>query len=677
MAVHLEEAIQQLRERIEAGASRIAIQAPPGFGKTTVLRGLAASLAGGSRRVVRIVMPEGDDAALVALVEVAAQLDDGTSELLDRVVPRHEPARVAWASRLEAVREALSLAGDELLVLLDGPRFQTASGPESDLFARRAVELTETLLGARSGTLVLAGPWIPEGVAKDAGFRLPLVRDLLTAHAHETVSRLGGRPPHVPPPVVPQVLRALTAAGIDVSRIPAHDLRLDRLVPRLGHVLSESPEGRRVIARLTALRVPFASSLLERAGFMALSDQARRIVEPLVEELDDGSKLIPDALAREIRARLLAGHSDWKLDEPQSGAHHFAAVYHRERFQAARERGDIAAAVREELEEIHQLTEAGDAAALLSRSLQFVEQYDALGKSLSQKALRAPREQEEKLRRDAVRAYERAIEHDARDAYAHHYIAYNLDILGAEPERVEREYIAAREIDSGHPWYHGRYVCFLITTAWMNEARTAWDRAMDDLVETGGLLMPSVYEELHAQVARHLLARSELDFAADVLDDVPDPIRASLWWRALCQLLVCLEEDRDERLVFPPTVALEDRWMGPHLTEVQDPLEVKRWQPGRVIGRDARCVVLRVGQRLAECSEVRLSTTILDLRTLPVEWHAQPAWLAVGTFVECIEFLNGTQVLRTWPRNASSFDAVSYLPRLFPSLDRYIRRAFA
>ena len=50
-------------------------------------------------------------------------------------------------------------------------------------------------------------------------------------------------------------------------------------------------------------------------------------------------------------------------------------------------------AIREELEEIHQLTEAGDAAALLDRSLQFAEQYDALGRSLSRKALRAPREQ--------------------------------------------------------------------------------------------------------------------------------------------------------------------------------------------------------------------------------------------------------------------------------------------
>lgn len=675
MAVLLEEAIQQLRERIKAGAPRIAIQAPPGFGKTAVLRALAAALAG-SRRVVRVALPEGDDAALVALVEAAAQLDGAA--LMDRVVPRHEPARLAWADRIAAVREALSRAGDDLLLLLDGARFQTTLGPESELFTRRAVEVTETFLGTRAGTLVLASPRIPDGIAEDAGFRLPLVREPHLGQAGDAVVRLvdGRRLPAVPP-VVQQVVLALEAGGVDVERIPAHDLRLERLVPRLGQVLSDDPEGRRVVLRLAALRVPFSETLLERAGVMALCDRTKRIVTPLIEGLDDGSNLIPDALAREIRAQLLTDHPAWALDAPQGDAHHLAAAYHRERFQAARERGDVVAAVREELEEIHQLTEAGDAAALLARSLQFVEQYDALGKSLSQKAFRAPREQEEKLRRDAVRAYERAIEHEARDAYAHHYIAYNLDILGAEPERVEREYAEAREIEPAHPWYHGRYVCFLITTAWMSDARMAWDRALDELAETGGLLTPTVYEELHGQVARHLLARSELDFAADVLDDVPDPIRVSPWWRALHQLLVCLEEDRDERLVFPPTVALEDRWKGPHLIEEQDSLEVRSWQPGRVIGRDARGVVLRVAQRLAEGSEVTLSTVILDLRALSVEWHAQSARLAVGTFVERIEFMNGTKVLRTWPRGASSFDAVSYLPRLFPSLDRYVRRAFA
>jgi hypothetical protein len=558
MAVLLEEAVSQLRERIEGGAPRIAIQAPPGFGKTTLLNEVASAFAK-SRRVVRVELPQGDDAALVALVEAAAQLDDAMPGLLERVVPQKEPARVPWAAKLSALKEALGRAGDDLLVLLDGPRFQAALSPEGELFAVRAVEITETLLRARAGTIVLAGPRIPEGLAEDAGFRLPLIRDAAEAAASDAVLRLGGSPSRALSPVMLQVLEALRASGIHIERIPAKDLRLDRLVGLdLGSVVLRNPEMRGVLARLSALRVPFSIDLLERAGLMTLPAQGKAVVEALVEPRGDGLCWIPTALSGAIQARIQAGDPAWGTNEPSGEMHRFAASYHRERFEAARSRGDVAAAVREELEEIHQLTEAGDAGALLARSLQFVEQYDALGKSLSQKALRAPRDQEEKLRRDALRAYERAIEHDGRDAYAHHYIAYNLDILGAEPERVEREYITARDLDKKHAWYHSRLVCFLITTAWMQEAREAWERALGDLADTGEPLQPAVYEELHAQVARLLLSRSELDFAAAVLKDVPDELQAEGWWRALHQLLVCLEEDRDDRLVFPPTLALED-----------------------------------------------------------------------------------------------------------------------
>jgi hypothetical protein len=675
MTVLLEDAVSQLRERIEEGASRIAIQAPPGFGKTTLLKEVAAAYAK-SRRVVRIEIPEGDDAALVALVEAATQLDAAMPGLLDRVVPQKEPARVPWGAKLAALKEALGRAGDDLLVLLDGPRFQAAAGPEGELFAGRSVEITETLLRARAGTIVLAGPRIPEGIAEDAGFRLPLVRDASKAAEDDTVFRLGGYPARALSPVVLQVLQALRASGIDVEQIPAKDLRLERLVAQdLGSVVLRSPEMRRVLARLAALRVPFSSGLLKRAGLLALPPQSRAVVQTLVEGRGDGVSWIPSALSEAIRARIQVGDPAWETNEPAGEIHRFAASYHRERFEAARSRGDIAAAVREELEEIHQLTEAGDAGALLARSLQFVEQYDALGKSLSQKALRAPREQEEKLRRDALRAYERAIEHDGRDAYAHHYIAYNLDILGAEPERVEREYIAARDLDKKHAWYHSRLVCFLITTAWMQEAREAWDRALGDLADTGESLQSTVYEELHAQVARLLLSRSELDFAAVVLEDVPDELRTEGWWRALHQLMVCLEEDRDERLVFPPTVALEERWDGPHLTTGPDePVAVHAWQPGRVIGRDDKVAVILCSRG---SSDVSLSTTRLSLQALLDEWHGNPASLSVGAFVELIEYLDGTKALKTWDRKSSSFDAVPGLRKLFPPPDRYIRRALA
>lgn len=670
MAVFLEEAVQRLRDRIDRGERRLALHAAPGSGKTAVLAGLAASLMG-SRPVVRVELPKADDAAQVALVQAATQLQFAKQDLLACVVPPHEPARVPWATRVDAIREGLSCAGDQAVILVDEPRFDPGSSPEGKFFAGRAVDITQALMGSR-GIVVLAGASIAPGIAPDAGVHLPLL-----CGAEDTAARrvLDEAPQGVVlPPVIVQVLSALQVAGVDIRQIPRRDLRLERLVHHdLGRLFLERPWIRKVVARLSALRAPFPEELLERAGLSGLPQQDRQIVDRFLATAGGGRRVVPAALADAIRERIAKGDPAWTPDAPAGDAHRFAAEHHRSCFQAARARGDVAVAVREELEEIHQLTEAGDAAALLDRSLQFVEQYDALGKSLSQKALRPPKDQEERLRRDAVRAYERALEHDPGDAYAHHYIAYNLDILATERERVGNEYVRAKDLDPGHPWYHSRHICFLITTSWMKLARAGWDRAIADLAGAGGDLEPTIYEELHRPVARLLLARSELSFAREVLEDVPETLRSSPWWIALEQLRVCLEEDRDQRLVFPPTLAIGDRWKGPHLASSGpgDP-EMKSWKPGRVLGRDDELVMIDVAR-----SEEEHSTLEIELRSLTVEWNVSPGEVRPGAFVELLEYEDGAKKMNVWDRSSSSFHDIPNLPKLFPAIDRYVRRAFA
>lgn len=665
MPVALEEAVGRLRKRLEGGAGRLVIQAPPGFGKTAVLDGLAASFDG-ERRVVRVAFPDGDDAALAAFVDIATQLD-----LVAEVMPPREPARWTWAARLDVVREALAQAGGDLLLLVDEPRFEGGDAPLGELlFRRRAAELTDALLGVRGAAVVMAGARIPDGVGERAGLGLPIVWN----PADDTVARLVGR---APSPVVRQVLSALAFAGVDVRNIPPHDLLLDRLVKHdLARLTLQSANMRRVLARLAAFRRPFPRALLSDTAFTALDARERGIVEQLLFTVGGvgGTAVLPSALAEVIRAGIERCDPAWLPDEPEGDAHRFAAQHHRHLFEAARLRDDVSMAVREELEEIHHLTEAGDAYALIDRSLQFVEQYDALGKRLSQRALRAPRAEEEQLRRDAVRAYERAVEHNDFDAYAHHYIAYNLDILGVEPKRVEREYSTALRHDRGHPWYHGRHVGFLVTTAWMSEAREAWNRALVDLGEVNGTIRRLDYRELHAQLARLLLSRSQIEFAREVLDDVPDEVRGEAWWRALDQLHVCLEEDGDERLVFPPTLPISDRWSGPHLLpRGREQREVIAWRPGRVLGRDEQVVMLDTQD--GEGSPI--GTLRLDAESLLDQWQVAPRLLPVGTFVELIEHADKTKEMQIWDAKSSSFDAIPGLPPLFPYPDRFIRRAFA
>lgn len=665
MVVPLEEAVERVRRGIDDGSKRLALRTEPGSGKIAVLDALAATVNHG-RRVVRIAFPEGDDAALAALVDTAAGIG-----LLERIVPQEKPAGMTWPHRIGLLREGLERVPEDLVLLVDDPRFNTRAEPEEDFFAERAVELTTTLLRSYRGPIVLAGIEIPVGAAEDAGVWFP-------------------------PSVVKQILTALKAGDVGTP----HDQRLNRLVDHdLAYIFRGSAGLRRVMARLAAFRVPFSRGVLHEAGFAELSRRESSVMNALVLTVKEGAGedatfVVPRALSHAIRARIAEGHLAWAPDEPAGEAYRFAAGVHRARFEAAGARGDVFAAVREELEEIHQLTEAGDATGLLDRSLQFVEQYDALGKSLSRRALHAG-EHEEELRRQAVRAYERAIEHEPGDAYAHHYIAYNLDILASERERVEREYVIAKGLDRGHPWYHSRHVCFLITTVWIDEARAAWERALDDLVDAGGALRDADYEHLHKQVARLLLERGRLDFAAEVLDDVPEDVRGAPWWRALDQLRVCLEEDRDERLVFPPTLPIEERWDGPHLIEEGgESREVKRWRPGRVLGRDEDVVDIVVAERAPRVlrvdrqhplgpaqvhagGEVSISTMSLDAAGIEESWEVPQRMLSVRTFVELIEYTGGSKEMKVWSRPASSFKKIPELPRLFPRPDRYIRRAFA
>lgn len=679
MAVLLEDAVALVHDEIvEQGRRMVAFQAPPGFGKSAVLAGLAASLVAMGRPVLHISFPTGDDAALAALVETAAGLEGRAPGLLDQVVPRDEARRGPWSARLAPVGEALARAPEELVVLVDEPRFDLRVKPDEEIFVGRSAEITELLLHGHRGAVVLAGEEIPPTTVRAMNLGLPLTRDGDLARMEDGARRLGGRRPlsdAPPPPVVTQILKALVAAGVDVGRIPRGGLRAEHLVTHdLGTLCRDSATLRRMMARLAAIRVPFGADWLDLAGLAALPEVEQRLVRHLLSPGPDATFTLPPAIADVIRAQIGAGDPAWLPDEPAGDAHREAAGYHGARHARCRERGDLAGAMKEELEEIHQLTEAGDAGALLGRSLQFVEQYDALGRSLSRRALREDRPEAERLRLDAVRAYERALAHDPDDAYAHHYLAYNLDILGMSPERVNEEFLAARDLDPAHPWYHGRYVCFLITRSRMEQARAAWERALVDLGYATGPRR-RVYEELHGPVARHLLSHAQLAFASEVLDDVPREQRDAPWWRALSRFCVHLEEDRDERLVFPLGVALEERWNGPHLL-AEDPEgpRVVRWRPGRVVATEEGAVILHVSEQPPPAPE-RIRTLRLTAQALRERWRWSARIPAPGTFVELIEYEDGGAELKSWDRDASGF--VPGLPRLFPHPDRYIRRAFA
>ncbi len=254
-------------------------------------------------------------------------------------------------------KAALQTFEDEVIV--DEPRFDVPSTPGTELFGARAMEITETLL--RPGT-ARAGAVHPPHVAPDAGLRLPCPAIRTTEEWQwERALRTA----------VPRWSRRWggAAGGVD-GRIPARSLDLAPGV-------SSTVEMRRVLARLAALRVP--SPRCSKAPASPRSPRSTRHCHELLFTADDGALVLPAALSQAFaRDRQGDPRGRWRAagDSPLGRAAPSRAL------RGGARRRDVAAAVREEMEEIHHLTAAGDAESLLTRSLQFVEQYDALGKSL-------------------------------------------------------------------------------------------------------------------------------------------------------------------------------------------------------------------------------------------------------------------------------------------------------
>jgi hypothetical protein len=291
----------------------------------------------------------------------------------------------------------------------------------------------------------------------------------------------------------------------------------------------------------------------------------------------------------------------------------------------------------------------------------FVEQLDMLGKALSLAGRRA----------DAVSCYERALTRDPQDAYAHHYKAYNLDVEGLRAQDVDRHYTDAIAHDREHVWYHGRYVCFLITRGRMGDARAAWLDALSQL-SVSGRLAAWHCRELHLPVARLLLHRGELDFARDVLDDARGATDAA-WLDGLERYYEHLREAQRDEIVFPPHIPVNERWSPrPHLVPPDDEALVESWMPGRLERYEGDSVILRVA--LMDGDQPRFARRMFAT-SLFRDLCARPKALRIpaGTFLEIVRLKpDGERILLHDPSRPPIA-----LPEILPPPDRYLRRGAA
>ncbi len=579
------------------------------------------------------------DAGPMALAELAGGLKDagcvnGQSDILrDGTVP--------LAEKIKRVRQWIINSSDSVVLLLDEPSAWPDRFEQTQHFADHARLVVQELVHDIPCRRVLTGE-APEGmsfrVREPVGASSEPQVFLTDSDAWGELAQVAGY--------------LLEGAGGQLGELSPLQLRL---VVALAYVTSVD-EARDVLALGTRSRRALSRRLLkalkDHGGYKDLLRAWRRLAHirrPLAEELI-GSEitgklskrslaLLRNCLLYEVDESYLLHETlreDARAIDPKSEREdyeQFAQLcrYYRGLRNAAEKR-DCGDALPAALDSFYYAARAGDP-DLLDRDPYFVDQLDILGKTLSYELHRYE---------EAAEVFDQAVRMDGSDDYAHHYLAYNLDRLGREPERVEGHYRGAIELNSTHPWWRARLVQFLLTRGRTTAARNEWDRSLDELGAGERTDDVGFYETLHGWVADVALRRAQLPFADSVLAEVPPSVRTrSAQITALIHRLRALQLAQTDGAYVPASYLEKDWWKkGPFLlsrriAEPQD-MRIRRWLAGRVERVDDHQIELRVREIDPTISEPPPAST-LDLSTSKFDTltrDEQASELEPGRFVE-------------------------------------------
>jgi len=558
---------------------RVAIEGPPGSGRTTLVDRLTENL--GERAVVVRVPPSHDaDVPLHALLQAAK--------------PSQEAVRLATrgdASFEVRVRDVLAqLADAKLALVLHFPDDVRSTGRDDEQVTKRWIE---TLVKGAVESEGLAFALIaPEGIVKSlhmttsfkrlTPLRLPSARREVLDDAvewgafFEAAQKLASATRNHGPfgPVQLRLMVGLVALGVPASEV-VRKVRgttttdVDQLVRLYGTLLNGSEHA--------ALRRSVRRLLLARSSLP--TDTALEIVaappgmEPLFTVCLGYGKTslrVPPA----VRTPLL---KSLRFDSADEESVHERIARHHANLDGAENPTDAAkgsnGTLVHWLEKVHHLAHAGVGGKdeWESQRLESREFLIDRARSLSVEA------------RDyagAAELYRKCIDLRADDAYAFHYRGYNLDKLGADAAEVERCYIEARRLDPRNLFHNSRLVTFYIERARYRDAETAFEDALEHLDTRD----PSeVFWHNTTHVVQAWLEVGEVRRARDAMDTVP-PDLLDEWGDKLRQSLEDAEEA--ERLgiaVYPTDVPMAKRWGGPRLAQPEhDGRPLEAWYPGRV-----------------------------------------------------------------------------------------------
>jgi len=166
----IEEAVRRLGSSLRTGPFWLAFLAALGT-DPSLPHAIEQALQG--RRIVKVELSRGDDAALAALASAAVGLPDAALQT-DVLSPD-----VSWARKLGRVRERIDELDRDAVLLIDDRRpwrsrgtgaFAESGEPLDALFAERAAEVADALLEARCpNKIILTSAEVPRFTTLEIG----------------------------------------------------------------------------------------------------------------------------------------------------------------------------------------------------------------------------------------------------------------------------------------------------------------------------------------------------------------------------------------------------------------------------------------------------------------------------------------------------------------------------
>lgn len=615
---------EEARSALSKGA-RVVIEAQPGSGQAILLDQLTGLL--GRQATVRVDVPPFDDvdAPLHALLQAAAQLG---AEDVHAATQDSEPLR----DRARTIAQSLAKHQKVLLLWLPYARLppRDTDDPGAQIRYRRAEDLLGGWLSIEALKIVILlgsdaiikqttgeglEQWqrvsleVPRFTAEEIGNSSWGTFDQYAKKLRDALHRR--RNPLTLTPVQTRLLVGLVALG----ESPA--VLLNNMAPhghaQLEKLLCESLKQDRAL-RDGALRIAQARAPIPREVALQLSRIPEQYAPLVTECIGDGGDMFraPESL-RSALNRLRKGPADAGV---QAKAHIAIADYHQSLDGAPSPGGALFGMVHW-LEKVHHLGQSGPAgkARWTALDLPNRELYWDRARSLSvdhRDFLGAA-----ELYRECIRRF------DPGDAYAWHYLGFNLDRAGAERTEAERAFRKAVALRPDHPWYNGRLVTFLIEQARFRDADQAWQEALERVDPTGeGVLQaPWLFDEFYRWIVKAWLRMGEVRRARAAFDTIP--------WHMLDQRTKLEDlreelEDAEEAValgesVYPSSTPMSDRWVQPAdvvPNQSQDGLSLKAWFPGRVSSVDEEGVHLALAVPDPEPEKRRLIVRTLS----PKEW---------------------------------------------------------